>query len=768
MHPKLLELPADRMRPPALSYRGAKQRLILNPTLTQALREVGQRAQTTLFTVFASALSTLLFRYTGKEDILLGIPIADRDRREMQSLIGFLLHTQVLRSKPSADLTFRQLLTRVQTAALDLYIHRAVPFDKVVRKIQPERNLSYSPLFQVMLNWRDRDQLLSFIGMDGLAVESLLAESRTSKFDLTLFVTDCGDEIWLEMEYSTDLFDDARIAQMLGHFQTLLEAVAADPDQRLGESALLTDDERQQLLLQWNDTAAEYPRDVPLAQLVEDQVERTPGAVAVMFEDGSSITYRSLNERANQLAHELAENGAGPDQLVGMCMERSVDMVAALLAIIKAGAAYLPLDPELPAARLAFMIEDSGLKILLTQRGLRSLLPPFAATVVEVDGGEWQANSRENPHVPVTRENLAHVIYTSGSTGRPKGVEISRGALINILWCMRHWLQLKSSDTLLAVTTISFDIAGVEVWLPLLVGARCVIASRASAADGQRLREMIERWQVSYLQATPVTWGLLLVADWQGKRGLTAVCTGEAMPRELAAELRPRVGRLWNLYGPTETTIWSTGFLVEKGEEQILIGRPIANTQCYILDEQRQPVPIGVIGELYISGDGLARGYLNRPELTEEKFVPNPFVPEKRMYRTGDLARYRADGNIECLGRTDHQVKLRGFRIELGEIESALKQHTGIDQCVVIAREDEPGDKRLVAYVVSVDPDFVPGAAELREFLKQRLPEYMVPTVFSILDRFPLTPNGKIDHKALLMARYSPSGARTSAAVCHS
>ena len=425
-----------------------------------------------------------------------------------------------------------------------------------------------------------------------------------------------------------------------------------------------------------------------LAQLVEEQVERTPDAAAVIFEDGSSLTYHSLNERANQLAHELRKHSAGPDQLVGMCMERCVDVVVALLAIIKAGAAYVPIDSELPAARLAHMIEDSGLKILLTQRYLRSSLPQFEGTIIEIDGGEWQANSRENPRVPVTPENLAHVIYTSGSTGRPKGVEIPRGALINILWCMRRWLQLNSGDTLLAVTTISFDIAGMEVWLPLLVGARCVIASRASAADGVRLWEMIERWQVSFLQATPVTWQLLVAAGWPGKPDLTTVCTGEAMPRDVAAQLRPLVGRLWNLYGPTETTIWSTGWLVEKGDEPVLIGRPVANTQCYILDDRRQPVPTGVVGELYIAGDGLARGYRNRPDLTESKFLPNPFVLGKRMYRTGDLARWHDDGNIECLGRTDHQVKLRGFRIELGEIEDALRQHPAVNEALVTARED--------------------------------------------------------------------------------
>ena len=360
----------------------------------------------------------------------------------------------------------------------------------------------------------------------------------------------------------------------------------------------------------------------------------------------------------------------------------------------------------------------------------------------------WQSNSREDLSVMVTPENLAYVIYTSGSTGKPKGVQIPRRALINTLWCMREWLQLKSADALLAVTTISFDIAGIDVWLPLLVGARCVIASQTKAIDGQQLREMIERHDVKFLQATPVTWRLLLAADWQGKPDLTAVCTGEAMPREVAAQLRPLVGRLWNLYGPTETTIWSTGFLVEKGDEPILIGRPIANTQCYVLDEQRQPVPAGVVGELYIGGDGLARGYLNRPELTEEKFVPSPFAPGKRMYRTGDLARYRVDANIECLGRTDHQVKIRGYRIELGEIESVLESHPGIRQSVVVAREDRPGDIRLVAYFVPCGTT-VPDRGELRALLKQILPDYMVPADYAVLDSIPVTPNGKVDRLAL-------------------
>jgi amino acid adenylation domain-containing protein len=745
--PQLLELPADRTRPPLLSYRGARQRFILNPTLTQALRKLGQQAQTTLFTVFAAALNNLLYRYTGQEDILLGIPIADRDRREMQSMMGFLLHTQVLRTTLSAEMTFRELLARVQKATLDLYLHRAAPFDQVVHKIQPERNLSYSPLFQVMLNWRDRDQMLSFIGLDGLTVESLLAEAKTSKFDLTLFATDCGDEIWLEAEYSTDLFDDARVARMLDHYQALLEAVAANPDQRLHEPQLLTYAERQQLLEEFNATERAYPQDASLATLIEEQVKRTPDAVAVVFE-ASSITYRDLNEWANQLAHELRKCGAGPDQLVGVCLERSVGMIAALLGIVKAGAAYVPLDPNLPAGRLSYMIEDSGMQILLTQKAAHPLLTDFVGTMIDIENGGWRSNSRENPGVSVIPENLAYVIYTSGSTGKPKGVQIPRKALTNILWSMKDWLKPRTGQATLAATTISFDIAGLEVWLPLLVGGRVVVASRETAVNGEELAVMMKQQDICLAQATPVTWRLLLNSGWSGKFDLVAICGGEAMPQELAAQLRPLVGRLWNFYGPTETTIWSTGFLVEKENKQVLIGRPIANTQCYILDDRRQPVPVGVVGELYIGGDGLARGYLNRPELTEEKFVPNPFVPGKRMYRTGDLGRYRADGNIECLGRTDHQVKIRGYRVELGEIESTLANHPGVRQCTVVAREDHLGDTRLVAYFVPSGMA-VPDRGELRALLKKNLPDYMVPADYVELNSIPVTPNGKVDRSAL-------------------
>jgi amino acid adenylation domain-containing protein len=513
---------------------------------------------------------------------------------------------------------------------------------------------------------------------------------------------------------------------------------------------MLAEADRQQLLVEWNRTEADYPRDVPLGQLVEAQAEKTPEA-AVVF-GGESLSFAELNAQANQLAHALRAHGAGPDRLVGICVERSLDMVVALLAVVKAGAAYLPLDPLLPLDRLSYMLKDSGASLVVTQDGLRASLPAFSGTVVSLDDRTWKSNPRDNPAVAVQPDNLAYVMYTSGSTGRPKGVEVPRGPLTNFLWSMRQWLGMTTEDRVLAVTTISFDIAGLEIWLPLLLGARLVVASREEAADGARLRELIDRHGITFLQATPVTWRLLLQAGWNGKPDLQIVCGGEAMPRDLAVELTPIVRRLWNLYGPTETTVWSTGYLVRDGNQPILIGRPVANTQCYILDENAHPVPIGVVGELYIGGDGLARGYLGRPELTAEKFLPDPFrsQPGARMYRTGDLARYWADGNIECLGRTDHQIKIRGLRIEPGEIEAVLEEHPAVRQAVLRVFEPKPGDQRLAAFYLPA-PGAEVSATELRKYLRGKLPDYMVPQQFVALESLPLTASGKVDRKALTL-----------------
>ena len=749
--PELLELPSDRPRPSVQSYSGGRQRFRLNPGLTRALRNCSRQENTSLFTVFTAALNTLIYRYTGSADILIGIPIAEREHPKLQAVIGFLIHTQALRTKLAGNLQFRELLTRVQKGFLALYRHREAPFDQVVRRLRPERSLSHAPLFQVMINWRDQANHLSFVGLDGLVVESLLAETRTAKFDLTLFLTDFGSEIWMEAEYNTDLFDDDRIARMFGHYQTVLEAVAADAGSRLAEIPLLTKAEREQLLLEWNATEVCYPRNLCIHQLFELQAERTPDAIAVVFGE-QAITYDELNQRSNRLAHYLRDRGVKPDDLVAISVERSAGMVVGLLGILKAGAAYVPLDPNYPRERLAFMLADSGAAMLLTQERLLERLPEHAAQAVCLDreGPQIAQHSGHNPSSNVSSGNLAYVIYTSGSTGQPKGVEIAHCSVVNLLCAMRNEPGLSAADTLLAVTSVSFDMSVVELFLPLAVGAKLFIASREAITDGGALLELLQTSRATVIQATPITFRMLLEAGWNGRSALKVVSGGEALPRDLAGQIMEHTGELWNYYGPTEATVYSSGVKVT-ANGSITIGRPIANTQLYILDANGQPCPIGQPGELHIGGDGCARGYFMRPELTAERFIADPFSGKSgaRMYRTGDLARYLADGTVEYLGRIDQQVKIHGYRIELGEIESALMQHPGIRHCVAAAREDQAGDKRLVAYLVPFDRFVVLTTEALRDWLKAKLPEYMVPAAFVVLEELPLTANGKLDRKAL-------------------
>ncbi len=754
--PPLLELPSDHARPQVLSYRGARHRFRVSRTLTEAFRQLSRRERKSLFALFTAAFDALLYRYTGQEDILLGVPISERDRPGSQSMIGFLLHTHVLRTHVKGDLTFRELVARVQQGALNLYEHRSVPFDQVVRGLQPERSLSYSPLFQVMINWRDRDQHLCFIGMEGLDIESVLVDSKISKFDLTLFLTDMGEEIWAEMEYSTDLFDSARIERMFEHYQTLLEAVAADPDQRLSELPLLPDAERRQLLVQWNDTMVAYPVNGYIHEPFEAQAGQSPDRVALVFER-QTLSYGELNRRANQLAHHLRRLGVGPNAPVGLCVKRSLDMAVGLLGILKAGAAYVPMDPGYPKERLQYILEDSKASVVLTQESLVDGLPSFAGQVIclDKDWAKIACESETNLVSQVNPENLAYVLFTSGSSGKPKGVEISHRAVVNFLNSMREVPGMTAQDTLLSVTTLSFDIFGLEIWLPLNSGAKVVIASEEVARDGKELAVLMRQSGATVMQATPSTWRLLLEAGWEGNPHLKILCGGEAWPDELAEQLLPKCAALWNMYGPTETTIWSAAHQVQVGMP-VSIGHPIANTEFYVVDSHFQPVPVGVPGELLIGGAGLARGYLNRPELTAEKFIADHFRTGagSRLYRTGDLVRYRADGTLEFLDRIDQQVKMRGFRIELGEIESVLRSHPGVREAVAVMREER--EKELVAYVVlAEEPSGT--TAELRDYLTQKLPAYMIPTAFSVLEKIPLTLNGKVDRKALSGADYRPS-----------
>ena len=776
--PPVLELPTDHPRPVSQSFRGACEWLQLPPALNEKLTALGQGGGFTPYMILLAAFQTLLHRYTGQEDIVVGSPVAGRGRACLEKVIGLFVNMLVLRTKLDGNPGFFELLHRTQATVLEALAQQDLPFEKLVEDLQPERSASYSPLIQVMFALQD--ELSDNLKLPRLAISQFPLDPGTAKFDLTFTIVKSGATFNCCAEYNTDLFEAGTVRRMLGHYQKILESIAANPDLCLADIPLLTGEEREQVLVEWNNTAADFPRDNCVHELFAAQAAATPDSVAVVFGD-ESLTYQELNWRANQLAHHLKFLGAGPESLVAISMDRSLEMVIAMLGTLKAGAAYVPLDPSFPADRLRFMLEDSKASLLLTRSNEMQRLGELPANVgtICLDTG-WRLISEERDDdlpVGMTSENLAYVIYTSGSTGWPKGVEIPHRAVVNFLQSMRREPGFTAADTLLAVTSISFDIAALEIFLPLTVGARLVVASSEEIFDAAKMKLLIRSSRATVMQATPSFWQFLVESDWFGDRRMKVFCGGEALSRELADKLLERAGEVWNLYGPTETTIWSTLSKVTPGAGPISIGRPIANTQVYLLDRYAQPVPVGVPGELYIGGEGVARGYLNRPELTKEKFISNPFDGHQRdqsaaqdssergndfplghpadegqakgrLYRTGDLARYRQDGALECLGRNDFQVKLRGHRIDLGEIESVLRRYPNVCEAVVSLREDERGQKRLVAYLQrSAHPS--PDAGILQQFLKTKLPDYMIPSTYVVLDKFPLTPNGKINRKAL-------------------
>jgi amino acid adenylation domain-containing protein len=745
--PSLLQLPTDRPRPSIQSYRGAHFRAVLPSALCKRVERLATNHDATLFMVLLAAVNVLLSRYSGQKDICVGSPIAGRTRTELEKLIGVFINTLVLRTDLSGEPTFLELLRRVREATLGAFANQEVPFEKLVEELHPKRALSHAPLFQVMLVLQNAPAPTTKLADVEVARTSF--DLGTAMFDLTFFVVAHKEGLAFSIEYSADLFDEATIARMMSQLETLLESIVDTPEQPISELRVLPQAERDRLLVEWNSTTSEYPRDACVHEFITAQAERTPHKVAVSFGE-TSLSYAELDERSNRLARYLRTVGLGVESLVGLYLERSLEMVVALVAVLKAGGAYVPLDPSFPRQRLQFMMRDADVKVVLSQSALAPSMPEHEATVVELDG-DWQTIARESAEAvesSARADTLAYVIYTSGSTGAPKGVQIEHRSLVNFLCSMQREPGLVSEDRLVAVTTLSFDIAGLELYLPLVTGATVILASREETSDGRRLAELIHSSHATVMQATPATWRMLLDSGWKGESQLKVLCGGERLPRELADELLERCETLWNVYGPTETTIWSSVQRMHHDTGPVLVGRPIANTTVYLLDEHAQPVPTGVAGELCIGGEGLARGYLHRDELTEERFVADPFAGDgARMYRTGDLARYRANGELEVFGRLDHQVKVRGFRIELGEIESVLATKSELRQVVVVAREDIPGDLRLVAYYVAESNP--PSIAELRAHLQQRLPDHMVPTAFVALDALPLTPNGKVDRNAL-------------------
>jgi amino acid adenylation domain-containing protein len=748
--PPYLPLPTDHPRPPVQSYRGGHRRLELGPEVVRALRELSQAEGATLFMTLLAGFAALLHRYTQQTDIVIGSPVANRNRGEIEGLIGFFVNTLALRADVSGDPPFRVLLGRVREAALGAYAHQDLPFEKLVEELQPRRDRSRSPLFQVLLALQNAP--MPPLRLGDLALEPLELPGVSSKFDLSIYWTEAGGRLQGYLEHNLDLFDPPTVERFAAHYVRLLEGAAADPERRVCDLPLLGADERHRLLVEWNQTASEYPREACVHELVAAQAGRTPEAPAVVFEE-AALRFAELEARSSQLARHLEALGAGPGMLMGVCVERSIEMVVAVLGILKSGAAYVPLDPSYPAERLAFVVEDSQAEVVLTQSGLAQALPVRAGTrLVCLDAEADAIAARETGPLPAraTASDLAYVIYTSGSTGRPKGVAVPHRALVNFLTSVRTAPGLTAEDTLLALTALSFDIAGLEIFLPLIVGARLAVAGAALASDGTRLARRLREGDVTVMQATPSTWRMLVGAGWEGSPRLRALCGGEALPRELANRLAQSHESLWNLYGPTETTIWSALGRVEAGEGPVTIGRPLANTRLYVLDPRGEPAPIGVPGELSIGGDGLARGYHRRADLTAERFVPDPFGASAadRLYRTGDLARVLPSGEIEVLGRLDDQVKVRGFRIELGEVEGALVQHPSVREAVVAVHEDAQGGARLVAYFVP-DADLVPTPGELRAFLGRTLPASMLPSTFVALEALPLTPNRKVDRRAL-------------------
>lgn len=717
-------------------YIYKEQEYQFSTEFTTQIQIFARKHQLTLNTLIQGAWALLLNCYSGENDLVFGTIVSGRPANlaGSETMIGMFINTLPVRVKIPLETRYiasLPWLKQLQEQQIERQQYEYSPLVDIHRVSEVPRNL---PLFESLVifeNYPIEPALLQSF----LEIRNIQTTEQTN-FPLTLYAM-VNPQLTIKILYDDGRFETDSIGRMMGHLETILSGMVQYPEQPLSKISLLTQTE-QQILREWNNTQTEYPQELCFHQLFEKQVEKTPDAVAVIFEQ-ETLTYRELNEKANQLAQYLQNFGVKPESLIGIYLERSLEMVITLLGILKSGSVYVPLDPTYPRERLAFMLQDSGCSILITQQKFLTSLLKHSAQIICIDN-DWEKivkQSARNFSHQVQSENLAYIIYTSGSTGQPKGVQILHKALVNFLTSMQQTLELTEQDKLLCVTTLSFDIAALELFLPLIVGAKVVLVSRGIATDGMQLQEILKTG-ITVMQGTPATWRLLLESGWVGNKDLKILCGGEALESKLAQQLIERGKEVWNLYGPTETTIWSSMYRVNSSS--VYLGYPIANTEFYVLDTHLKPVPIGFSGELYIGGEGLTRGYLNRPDLTAQKLIPHPFERSKRLYSTGDLVRYTSQGNLEYLGRSDYQVKLRGFRLELAEIEAILNQHPDIRTSVVIVL-----DECLVAYLVASSSTI----SDIRDFLAEKLPPYMIPSTFVFLDALPLTPNGKIDRKAL-------------------
>jgi amino acid adenylation domain-containing protein len=747
----VLDLPTSFKRPLQRTFRAESKIFVIENDLISNLKKLGAKAKCSLTVALLAGFNILLYRLTAQNDIVVGVPAADQAATGLHDLVGHCVNTLPLKSHVDGGTTIIEYLKQLQSNMLSAYEHQRFTFGSLLQKLNVPRDLSRVPLVSILFNIDP--------GLKNLTIGGLKAAVKTNlrkfeNFDIFLNGTELGGRVTFECLYNAGIFDHQTMDWRMNEYKFILANMVANPEAVIEDIDILPRDEYDLQVSDWNSTDMEYPREACLHDLFRAAADKFAKAIAVEFED-QKISYAELNQRSELLGMQLKTMGVRPGQLVGVFMERCIGMVVALLAILKAGGAYVPLDPEYPQERINYMIDNAEIAVLITQSHLGTEFTADSVQKFFMDGWEPKHAPGEDkvPHdwQPPEPENLAYVIFTSGSTGKPKGVKVPHRALVNFLTTMGETPGIESSDVLTAVTTLSFDIAGLELFLPLINGAKLHLVSRDTAADGLALIRSIEKCGATMMQATPGTWRIMLDAEWKGKPDLKILCGGEAFPQDLVKELISRSKEVWNMYGPTETTIWSTCCRLADPQGQVLIGKPIGNTQVYILDKRLRPVPVGGPGELYIGGDGVTHGYLKRPDLTSKAFMPNPFKPDARhamMYKTGDLCRFLTDGNIEYFNRLDNQVKLRGFRIELGEIETHLGQNPAVKRAVAIVKEVAPGDTRLAAYVVPAEPGNM-DETELRNHLQKSLPAYMIPQHFIRIDDVPLTPAGKIDRKKL-------------------